>query len=261
MKRTFWIGLIAVMVSAAPSAFGDLINGSASAGWQSWSATDLNEDGKPYWDKRSWDGPLMNVGFCLTDTGNCHELGTNAPGALPFWGQKFNATTDTGGTADDNIHFTRVGSSGINAAVQLTLAGDAMYNEFGWYNASLTHPSCNIIFDGKGPGATATIFPSASYGFCLVGEDQSDVFGTWFTQAADNSEGKGDQHFAVFSGGGGTYWIGAEDLSFSDTDKDYNDLLVKVSTSTPTPEPATLMLFGSGLLAIGRMFRRRLSRP
>jgi hypothetical protein len=268
MKKTFWIGLTAVMIGAASSAFGDAINGSPSAGWQSWSVTDLNENGTPYWDHRSWDGPLMNVGFCLTNTGNCHELGTNAPGALPFWGTKFNEMTDTGGEADGSIYFTRAGSSGIDAAVELTLAGDAMFNEFGWYNASLSHPSCNVIFDGKGPGATAAFLPSASYGFCFVGENQSDVFGTWFTQTADNSEGKGDQHFAVFNGGGGTYWIGVEDLPFSHTDKDYNDFVVKISTgsslfqtTTPTPEPTTLVLLGSGLLALGRRFSRRLRKP
>ena len=185
MKKTFWIGLVAVIVSAAPRAFGDSIKGSASAAWQTWSAADLNENGKPYWDNHSYDGPLMNVGFCLTDTGNCHQLGKKAPGALPFWGEPYNQKTDTGGKADGSIYFTRVGSSGKNVEVELAIAGDAKFNEFGWYNASLTHPSCNVIFDGKGPGATAAFFPSASYGFCLVGEDQSDVYGTWFTQTAE----------------------------------------------------------------------------
>ena len=55
MKTPFWISLVALMVSVMPSAFGDSINGSASATWQSWSTTNLNEDGKPYWDNRSWD--------------------------------------------------------------------------------------------------------------------------------------------------------------------------------------------------------------
>ena len=41
------------------------------------------------------------------------------------------------------------------------------------------------------------------------------------------------------------YWIGMEDLPFSNTDKDYNDMIVKVS-QVPVPEPATMLLLGSG---------------
>ncbi len=247
----------ATLLAVASAALGDTIAGSTNATWQTWQVSDLNQNGKPYWDHTSWDGSDYNLGFCLTGLGNCTQLGTSAPGSIPFWGTKFVASTDQGGKADPDIYFDHSGG-GTQAAVELTVAGNAGFNEFGWYDASVSNPVCQVLFNGGGPGDTAFFTPTAQYGFCLIGKDSPDhTLGEWFTQAGDNTEGKGDQHFAIFDGGNSSYWIGVEDLPFGNTDRDFNDLIIHV-TPAATPEPGSLALLGSGLLALGGILRRKL---
>jgi hypothetical protein len=54
----------------------------------------------------------------------------------------------------------------------------------------------------------------------------------------------------------GTF-VGFEDLPNGSTDGDYNDLMIVASGVTPTPEPGTLMLLGTGILAMGLLTKRR----
>src|SRR5271157_2118765 len=45
----------------------------------------LNNSGNYFWDNLSWDGTTANIGFCMTDQGDCTKLGGGAPGNAPFW--------------------------------------------------------------------------------------------------------------------------------------------------------------------------------
>jgi hypothetical protein len=88
----------------------------------------------------------------------------------------------------------------------------------------------------------------------------------WFTQSSLNrrntsgaSANTGQQHFAVFGAPPDApylYWIGMEDLRLGSSDRDYNDMIVRVSVVTP--EPASWLLVGAGLV-LATWVRRRSS--
>jgi hypothetical protein len=55
--------------------------------------------------------------------------------------------------------------------------------------------------------------------------------------------------YATF--GTSDYILAWEDLPFNGSDLDYNDFVVMVESVHPVPEPATLGMFGLGVLLIG----------
>lgn len=245
------------------AAFADTISGSVGAAFQNWTAADLNQNGKPYWDNVSMDGSNMNVGFFLTDAPTAPLA--DAPGALPYWGNAFNSVTDSGGSADLNFTFQKNASFSV-ASLQLEIAGNSNVNEFGWYN--LADPSVlNPIFTGPDSAPASDSFtPSSQYGFYLKGAG-----GVYYTQSSLNPAGDTNhQHFGVFeqslTNGAEVYWLGIEDLSLSGLNGaegctgDYNDMLICISASgaiVTVPEPSTVMLVLSGVLLMLSLRKRR----
>jgi hypothetical protein len=241
MKQTITI-LFGAALLFASAANATSIVGSAGAGWQIWTLTDLNQDGTPYWDHTSSDGSQKNVGYCLTGTGNC-DMAPPIPGSIPYWGQ-------ASGAYDPNIYWT---SSGLNesAALRIEIAGLAGSNQFGWYDTTapgVLHP----IFTGPDSTGAATIFlPSPSFGLYL----QAD--GIIFRTQSGTGADPGNQHLAVFhQPNSEVFWLGLEDLPFVRSDRDYNDMVVRIET---TPEPATFLIMGTVLLLAGglRQIRHR----
>jgi hypothetical protein len=242
--------------------FADTVVGSRSAAFQNWTAADLDQDGKPYWDNVSMDGDKRDVGYYLINAPTAHLSG--APGALPFWGNAYNPATDTGGTADTSFYFQSTAPS-LTASLKLEVAGNSNINQFGWYD--ITRPSVlHPLFLGPDAApATEDFTPSTHYGFYLTSSD-----GTFFTQSSLNPCGDTThQHFALFqessTSGAESYWLGIEDLTLQELNGregcvgDYNDMLVRICADPAivVPEPSTAALALVGLSFMLGLLKRR----
>jgi hypothetical protein len=240
MKQTISIAL-GVALLCASAANGSSLSGSSGAGWQLWSVA--NQDGTPYWDNASSDGAFKGVGYCLTGDGNCGMAPPN-PGAIPYWGKE-------GGAFDPSFYWTSPGSS-ESAALRIEIAGLSGSNEFGWYDTSapgILHP---IFIGPDSAGAATNFLPSAAFGLYLKAD--GNVFRTQSEAGSD----AGNQHFAVFKQpGAGVYWLGLEDLPLQRSDRDYNDMVVRIE-ATAAPEPATFLIMGMALVLVGGARRIRM---
>jgi hypothetical protein len=244
------------------NAHADALVGPGGA-FQQWTSAVLGPPnaptyGGPYWNNSSGDGPAYNIGWCLVGTGGC--VIASPPGAIAYWGN--------GGASVPNMYFQ---SSGIPVTVSLVgmftnQVGPPQktgYNVFGWYeiNSNGTIGKTTVLWNSSSAtiGESATFTPTGNYGLFLEniqGNGQSDYF--WFmNKTQDYSAGTyphnpvdSSQHFAVFSGAPGQYFVGMDDTDNGNLD--YNDMIVKV---TNVPEPGMLLLSGLTLLCGLRLAR------
>jgi hypothetical protein len=259
--RVVCSSLFALILSIAPASQADTIKGSGTATFQSWVASDLNDNGKPYWDNKSLDGKKQtkktNVGFSLVDAPTAPLA--DAPGSLPYWGVAGKSNKKNGGNADLNFFFQREELTNF-ASLKLEVDPAADIDEFGWYNVtdpSVLHP---VFLGPESPVTNDTFTPSPQYGLYLKRGDQA----TFYTQSLLNPyKDRSHQHFAVFqesaTPGAEVYWIGIENRTGLELNGkegglgDYNDMLIRISTLVPplpVPEPSTAVLLLSGVLLL-----------
>ena len=136
----------------------------------------------------------------------------------------------------------------------------AFESEFFFYSASDEADRLSVFSPADEPGALRT-FEAASW------QPFREGFGVGFsvvnTGETYMSSGSGSEHIAWSQPASGIALLGLEDLPDLG-DKDYNDMVVvfagcglrPVPTPAPVPEPATMLLFGTGLAGIAG-FRRR----
>jgi hypothetical protein len=239
--------------TACATSYAQTVIGSPGAGFQNWTAGNLNNNGAPFWDAPtqsfglSGDKDSKNVGYCLTATGDCVGIGSHAsaPGPLPFWGMSFDSVNDVGGAFDPKVYFLRSPSDGtLNATLErqfTTVPGEI--NEIGWFETNSTGSvvgTRHILFRGGGvpPGSAipdpvgkkVTFKPTQHFGYYF--SDVSENGCLAYTLSSFNDANCTNHDFVVFSTNPGsprsTFWIAAEDPPGCG-DGDCNLTLMKVA--------------------------------
>jgi hypothetical protein len=98
---------------------------------------------------------------------------------------------------------------------------------------------------------------STVFGFYL-GNANGPLFYSDATKNSDSAD-----HMVSYAGTGanglsvGHHILAFEDTASSNWDWDYNDMVLMVESVKPVPEPATMLLFGTGIASLAGVIRRR----
>ena len=262
MKRILALAAcLAFFMSATVSA--DIIHSSGQ--WQPGKTPNNNTSGpNAFWDHVSSDGSHCNVGYLLSKTyGTCHNINAFNPSDLP--GSNLSYLSAAGNSnAPTNFYVTPgAGEKTTFVASVAGFSGDnnQFHDVFGWalVGSSTLHPLFNSTNDAS--NQTATFTPGGNFRFYIAVYNVlnqlqwvhfSDTAGSYFALFSQNpSHPSGPPSFLS------NYWVGAEDTHLRSGDFDYQDMLVNI---TPIPEPASLALFGTGLVGLAGVIRRKIAR-
>lgn len=258
IKMLLIVGL--VLCLAAPAALADPLTVVGSGAWQDFTAGNINQNGKPYWDNPSLDTGDRNVGYFLTGSGAVFGADTNYLGTGPqFWGMAYSSGNDgatNSGAADTSFTATTTLPYSWNQFL-LRITGFAGTDTVGIYDTTDTTNKTVLFGPSDSVGDTKLITLPASFGFYGISGDGN----TYYSDSALNPLAEqSHQHFAFFQDKNniGCYFLGFEDLAGiagTEGTGDFNDIVVEFC---PVPLPGALLLLGGGfvrLLAYGR--RRR----
>lgn len=251
------VGIIVFLALSASTSLarGDTFVGSEGGGWAALPAVDgggIDNFTPPFFDHLSWDPtPPGNVGYVLQPGGVY-----NIPN-LDYW------SLNAGADPDPHVSFIKT-SPAEQVVLLFEIAGNKNDNALYIYN--LASPAEKIlvfagpVFPGS-PSATTVVIPYATYGYELIGPG-----GTFYSTPVAGGTSRGNFAFFAPTGSysstgppgqytGNVWYVGVEDLRLCGSDKDYQDMVFRV---TVVPLPPTVLLLGSGLMGLGLLgFRRR----
>jgi hypothetical protein len=193
-------------------------------------------------------------------------LNTQCPGC-------FNVNTD-----QQSAGYWRLVSPGVIAPlIVVEFAGWANSNVVGMFSGTTVHdiflgtatagtvatvqwtsPSSGFIYGIPGSGVNTGPFSGISYlGFGFYLRPQGGT--TYYYTVDDLNPSGSPQAVAYRHMPSNTWWIAFEDLFVKgeNSDRDYNDFVLRVESIYPVPEPAAILLVGSVLLLVGRRLRAR----
>ncbi|MEN8140582.1 MAG: PEP-CTERM sorting domain-containing protein [Thermodesulfobacteriota bacterium] len=164
-----------------------------------------------------------------------------------------------------------------NSLFMLTMENASYESSFGLYTVdSVASPtavtsSFQVFAAGDEPTTLAAVYFQEGCGSWQVSLDQTswqafdDTFGfyfgvantgdTWYSDIAFNADG--EEHVAIAYSTGLTAANIYLDDQYGGGDRDFNDMKVFGDDLAPVPEPATMLLFGSGLVGLAGVRRRK----
>jgi hypothetical protein len=147
--------------------------------------------------------------------------------------------------------------NGAHTIILEEIAGYADNTTFGWYDIN-NKSNIGQIFSGSDDSNTGwkdANFSEKNFGFYI--DPNGNQANRMYTEHLLNA---GDQYqVAIFQINSSMYdyLLAWEDLSLMEnTDQDYQDMIVRMKLN-PVPEPATMLLLGSGLVAIAGFGRKK----